>query len=120
MTATIEEMAARWHKAKAEQTSRADARATAKRALLPTAKQLHWHQSLPETMTMEVPGIRPAIVSEQALPALREFLASRHFFRHADSVPLDPARLASLSTRAAAVQPTLQKTSSDGIGGLRN
>src|SRR5690606_1215390 len=40
MTVTIEEMAARWHKEKAEQRSRADARSTAMRALLPTAKQL--------------------------------------------------------------------------------
>ena len=68
----------------------------------------NWHRSLLETMAMEVPGIRPAIVTGQALPALRELLAFRHFFRHAYSVPLDPARLADLGLRAAAVQPMLQ------------
>lgn len=40
MTVTIAEMAARWRRAKAEQRSRAEARADAMRARLPAAKQL--------------------------------------------------------------------------------
>lgn len=68
----------------------------------------NWHRSLLETMAMEVPGIRPAILTGQALPALRELLAFRHFFRHAYSVPLDPVRLANLSRAAVAVRPLLQ------------
>lgn len=69
---------------------------------------INWHRSLLETMTMEVPGIRPAIVSTAALPPLRELLAFRHFFRHAYAIALDPARLASLRNRAIGVRPTLQ------------
>ncbi len=65
----------------------------------------NWHRSLLETMTMEVPGIRPAIVSLDALPALRDPLAFRHFFRHAYTVPLDATRLATLQERAMSVRP---------------
>lgn len=68
----------------------------------------NWHRSLLETMTMEVPDIRPAIVSTTALPALRDLLAFRHFFRHAYSVPLDPARLTALRRRVAEVRPMLE------------
>lgn len=67
----------------------------------------NWHRSLLETMAMEVPGIRPAIVSTTALSGLRDLLAFRHFFRHAYSVPLDPARLCALRGRVAAVRPTV-------------
>jgi hypothetical protein len=68
----------------------------------------NWHRSLLETMAMEVPRVRPAIVSRDALPALRDLLAFRHFFRHAYSVPLDAARLVAIRQRAEAVQPMLR------------
>jgi len=64
----------------------------------------NWHRSLLETMAMEVPGIRPAVVSREALPALRDLLAFRHFFRHAYTVALDAARLAVLRNRAMEVR----------------
>ncbi len=67
----------------------------------------NWHRSLLETMSMEVPGIRPAILTPTNLPALRDLLAFRHFFRHAYSVPLDPARLCSLRERVNEVRPQL-------------
>lgn len=69
----------------------------------------NWHRSLLESMAMEVPGIRPAIVSVPSLPALRDLLAFRHFFRHAYSVPLDAARLAHLAQRARSVVAALQQ-----------
>jgi len=65
----------------------------------------NWHRSLLETMAMEVPGIRPPIVSSDALPALRDLLAFRHFFRHAYTVPLDAARLLTLRRRALEACP---------------
>jgi hypothetical protein len=37
----------------------------------------NWHRSLLETMAMEVPGIRPAVVGGQTLPAMRDLLACR-------------------------------------------
>lgn len=69
----------------------------------------NWHRALLESMVLEVPGIRPAIVSASTLPALRDLLAFRHFFRHAYSVPLDAARLAHLAQRARSVVATLQQ-----------
>lgn len=42
-----------------------------------------------------------------ALPALRDLLALRQFFRHAYSVPLDVARLCTLRRRAQEVLPLL-------------
>ena len=64
----------------------------------------NWHRSLLETMAMEVPGIRPVVVSHEALPALRDLLAFRHFFRHAYTVSLDAARLTALRQQAMQVR----------------
>lgn len=44
---------------------------------------INWHRSLIETAVIEVPGIRPGLLSASALPHLRDILAFRHFFRHA-------------------------------------
>jgi hypothetical protein len=67
----------------------------------------NWHRSLLETMSMDVPGIRPAVLTASSLPALRDLLAFRHFFRHAYSVPLDPARLCALRDRVGEVRSQL-------------
>ena len=67
----------------------------------------NWHRSLLETMAMEVPGIRPPILSRDALPALRDLLSFRHFFRHAYTVPLDAGRLVALRQKALAVRPVV-------------
>ncbi|MEN9800713.1 MAG: hypothetical protein RL653_4410 [Pseudomonadota bacterium] len=53
----------------------------------------HWHQELLEAAALDIPGIRPALLSGESLVALRELLASRHFFRHGYAVTLDAARL---------------------------
>ncbi|MBK8100907.1 MAG: hypothetical protein IPK26_27795 [Planctomycetes bacterium] len=66
---------------------------------------INWHRSLLETMAMEVPGLRPAVLRAAAVPDLREILSFRHFFRDAYQVALDPVRLSSLRDRAVAVRP---------------
>lgn len=66
-----------------------------------------WHRALLETMAMEVPGVRPAVLSVGALPALRDLLAFRHFFRHAYAVPLDAAKLSRLRDRVVDVRAVL-------------
>jgi hypothetical protein len=65
----------------------------------------NWHRSLLETMALEVPGVRPAVVSQEALPDLRELLGFRHFFRHAYQVQLDAGRLVLLRERAMRAKP---------------
>ncbi len=67
----------------------------------------NWHRSLLETMAMDVPGIRPAVVGPQTLPAMRDLLAFRHFFRHAYTVPLDARRLTTLRDLAVRVRPSV-------------
>ena len=55
-----------------------------------------WHQRLLDTMALEIPGVRPAVVSSPALSTLRRLLAFRHFFRHAYAVTWDEVQLESL------------------------
>jgi len=55
-----------------------------------------WHQELLRTMSLEIPGIRPAILGEASVRGLRSLLGFRHFFRHAYAVAWDADRLASL------------------------
>jgi hypothetical protein len=55
-----------------------------------------WHQALLDTMSLDIAGVRPAVISRSTVPDLRAMLGFRHFFRHAYSVALDPTQLASL------------------------
>lgn len=67
----------------------------------------NWHRGLLESMAMEVPGVRPAVIGAATLAGLRDLLAFRHFFRHAYSVALDAARLAVLRQRVIEVRPLI-------------
>jgi hypothetical protein len=66
-----------------------------------------WHQSLLHSAALELPGVRPVILSRQTVDALRPLLGFRHFFRHGYAVALDPLRLADLSREAQALAPRL-------------
>ncbi|MBM4061419.1 MAG: hypothetical protein FJ265_10060 [Planctomycetes bacterium] len=70
----------------------------------------NWHRSLLETMALEIPGVRPAIVVLEALEDLRELLLFRHFFRHAYQTRLDPSKLAALRDRALRARPHVAAT----------
>ncbi len=59
-----------------------------------------WHQQLLHTMTLEIPTVRPAVLSSQTVRELRKLLAFRHFFRHAYAVDWDPAQLATVQEAA--------------------
>ena len=67
-----------------------------------------WHQALLDTMGLDIEGVRPALVSGPTLAHLRALLAFRHFFRHAYSVALDPARLAELRQLTQDARPGLE------------
>jgi hypothetical protein len=66
-----------------------------------------WHVALLETMALDIQGVRPRVVSQEALVLLRRMLGFRRFFRDAYAVPLDPARLSALREDAAALAPLL-------------
>lgn len=53
----------------------------------------NWRERLLEGAALDLPAIRPAILTAAAVAELREILKFRHFFRHAYSVDLDATRL---------------------------
>lgn len=67
-----------------------------------------WHLELLRASSVEVEDLRPAIVSLEAVPLLRELLGFRHYARHGyDSIP-DPARIDALASVVARAQASLE------------
>ena len=66
-----------------------------------------WHQALLHAAGLEIPGVRPALLSRESVEALRRLLGFRHFFRHGYAVPLDPAQLAALRQETRTLAPRL-------------
>ena len=66
-----------------------------------------WHQALVHVMGLEVPSVRPAVLSRPVVDGLRRLLGFRHFFRHAYAVELDPGQLAALRREAVRLAPAL-------------
>jgi len=59
-------------------------------------------------MAQELPGIRPAILNGALWLRLQDYLAFRHFFRHAYAYTLDWAKLRPLVMGLSATQSDLQ------------
>ena len=55
-----------------------------------------WHKRLLQAMTLEVKGIRPAVISHALYEALIQFLGFRHVVRQAYGFQLDERKLAEL------------------------
>jgi hypothetical protein len=56
----------------------------------------HWHRDLLKQMSLNVPGTRPAVLSQATTSALTEFLEFRHIVRNVYTFNLRPDRIASL------------------------
>jgi hypothetical protein len=69
---------------------------------------IHWHQALLDSSALDVPGVRPPLLSRESLATLREPLGFRHFFRHAYAVTLDAARLDALGRRLLEGAPSIE------------
>ena len=52
-----------------------------------------WHSLLLQRMTMEIPGIRPALLSTNSYTILNSMRGFRHFFRHAYASNIDYEQL---------------------------
>jgi hypothetical protein len=52
-----------------------------------------WHAELIRRMTLDIPGVRPALWRESVVQPLRELRAFRHVFTHAYDLVLDPDKL---------------------------
>ena len=66
------------------------------------------HVSFLRDATLELPGIRPAILQAARFSPLFEMLRFRHFVRHAYSVQWDITRLRVLSDTAVSVWPEVR------------
>jgi hypothetical protein len=73
---------------------------------LPAGNQ--WHKELLEQMTLNIPGVRTAVLSKKNLAKIDELRGFSHFFRNAYGFSIDPAReqllLSSLSSTSAAMK----------------
>jgi hypothetical protein len=56
-----------------------------------------WHRELLDKMFLDIPGVRPPVLTQALRPLLHDLLGFRHLFRHSYDFNLDPARLARLS-----------------------
>lgn len=68
-----------------------------------------WHKSLLERMTLEIEGIRPALLSEESFGCLNELMAFRHFFRHAYEMEIDKEKFKIVADRVLVVKSVFKK-----------
>jgi uncharacterized protein YutE (UPF0331/DUF86 family) len=67
-----------------------------------------WHSVLLQRMSQEIPGIRPAVLSQQSYLFLNSLRGFRHFFRHAYGVPIDYEQLQINLKKARQLYPSLE------------
>lgn len=60
----------------------------------------YWHKSLLERMSLEIKGIRPALLSQNSFEYLNELRAFRHFFRHAYDVEIEKDKFKIVAEKA--------------------
>lgn len=67
----------------------------------------NWHQELLRQMNIEVPGVRPAVISAELRTELEEYLGFRHIVRNVYTYQLNPEKLERLITM---LRETLSRT----------
>lgn len=68
-----------------------------------------WPGKLLDRMTLEIEGVRPALLREETAVYLHKFRSFRHFFRHAYTVALDHDELLRNLQTAEAVRPLFRR-----------
>jgi hypothetical protein len=68
----------------------------------------NWHQLLLQQMAQEVPGIRPALISETVYQQLGEFRGFRHIVRNVYTYNFDPAKMGKLVDSAPRLHAALR------------
>ena len=63
----------------------------------------NWHQALLAQMTEEVPGVRPAVISQATFERLDEYRGFRHVVRNVYSYNFEPAKIRRLVTNLPAI-----------------
>ncbi len=67
-----------------------------------------WHRELLRNMTLELPGIRPPVITTETARLLEEFLRFRHLFRSVYGFELEWPRLRALLERLPAAWESLR------------
>lgn len=71
---------------------------------VPSGKE--WHRDLLRQMNVEIPDLRPTVLSDDALSALDEFLRFRHVVRNVYAFSFDPEQIERLVKQ---VRPTFMQ-----------
>ncbi|MEZ4594513.1 MAG: hypothetical protein R3D55_25715 [Chloroflexota bacterium] len=58
-----------------------------------------WHRDLLKQMTLDVPGVRPSVISEATAVSLEDYLGFRHIVRNLYTWDLDPVKVNGLIER---------------------
>lgn len=74
---------------------------------VPTGEQ--WHKELLDQMTLEIPGVRPALLSGATVRELDELRAFRHVFRNIYGFSLAPDKIRALLESLPAVAADFKK-----------
>lgn len=74
-----------------------------------TPKGDHWHTQLLRTMSLDLPEIRPPIISENLMNRLAEYLRFRHVFRNNYGFVLEAERIQPLEQEIDSVFDTLRR-----------
>jgi hypothetical protein len=68
-----------------------------------------WHNNLLRQMAVDLPGVRPAVLSTETAESLAEYLRFRHLIRNIYVFRLDVTRMAHLAQEIDAVWAKLQQ-----------
>ena len=69
----------------------------------------NWHQELLNQMSIEVPGVRPAVISTELKEKLEEYRGFRHVVRNVYTYHLDSAKVKPLVKNIGRVRKKLEK-----------
>ena len=75
-----------------------------------------YHADLLRRMKLNIPGVRPALISEGTYALLDELRRFRHFFRHAYGVDLDPERVEGVAKKAVELEKRFGEDLSNFLG----
>lgn len=75
-----------------------------------------YHVDLLRRMRLEIDGIRPALVSDEAFILLDELRRFRHLFRHAYTADLNPDNLVDLLSKAERLRPVHRRDVAEFLG----
>lgn len=79
-----------------------------------------WHKELLTQMSVEVPGLRPAVIDKRLRDLLGEYLRFRHVFRNVYGFELDWGKMKELVEKLPGAVETLQTSVRGFIGSLKD